>query len=141
MDAENNKKIVKEFYEVVFQKHDLNAVDRYIHTDYIQHNPDVEQGLEGFIKFHEGFFVAIPDFFATINMMVAEDDIVFTYNTIRGTHTGKGFLHYEPTGNDINFDTVDMYRLRDGKLSEHWDVADTRKLFLQVGGLKEVNTK
>jgi predicted SnoaL-like aldol condensation-catalyzing enzyme len=72
---------------------------------------------------------------------MAEDDIVFAYNTITGTHTGKGFLHYEPTGNRINFDTVDIFRLRDGKLCEHWDVADTRKLFTQVGGLKEINTK
>ena len=39
----------------------------------------------------------------------------------------------------INFDTVDMFRLRDGKLCEHWDVADTRALFTQVGGLKEIN--
>jgi len=141
MGGENNKRIVQEFYEVVFQKHDLSAVSRYMHKDYIQHNVDTEQGMKGFIEFHEGFFSAIPDSCATINRMVAENDIVFVYNTITGTHTGKGFLHYEPSGNRINFDTVDMFRLRDGKLCEHWDVADTRKLFLQVGGLREINTK
>jgi len=139
MDTENNKKVVQEFFEVVFQNHDLNAVSRYMHEDYIQHNPDVDQGMKGFVAFHKGYFAAIPDSFATINRMIAEDDMVFVYYTITGTHTGEGFLHYKPTGNKINFDVVDMYRLRDGKLCEHWDVADTRALFTQVGGLKEVN--
>ena len=110
-----------------------------MHEDYIQHNPDADQGMKGFIEFHEGFFAAIPDSCATINRLVAEDDIVFVYNTITGTHTGEGFLHYMPTGNKIHYDVVDMFRLRDGKLCEHWDVADTRALFTQVGGHREIN--
>jgi predicted ester cyclase len=71
--------------------------------------------------------------------MVAEDDIVFLYSTITGTHTGECFLDYPPTGNKMCYDVVDMFRLRDGKLCEHWDVADTRALFTQVGGLKDLN--
>ncbi len=139
MSTEQNKKVLQEFYQIIFQGHNLDAAGNYMHEDYIQHNPDAEQGIKGFVDFHKGFFAAAPDFCATINRMVAEDDIVFVYNTITGTHTGKGFLHYKPTGNKINFDAVDMFRLKDGKLCEHWDVADTRQLFLQVGGLKEIN--
>lgn len=132
---DRNKRVVRDFYEAVFVNHDLGAVDRFMHDDYIQHNADCPQGKAGFIEFHRGFFAAVPDFRATINMMVAEDDKVFVYNTVTGTHTGHGFLGYPPTNNQIRFDTVDMYRLRDGKLCEHWDVADTRALFTQVGAL------
>ncbi len=135
MNTENNKKVVREFYEEVFQKHNLDAVDRFMHDDYIQHNPDVRQGKKGFVDFHKGFFAAIPDSFAAINRMVAEDDLVFVYNTVTGTHSGEGFLDYPPTGNKLHFDVVDMYRLSDGKLCEHWDVADTRALFSQVGAI------
>ncbi len=138
MSAEKNKEIVREFYDEVFGKHNLAAVDRYMHDDYIQHNPDTRQGKEGFVEFHVGFFAAIPDSCASINEIVADGDLVFVYNTITGTHTGKGFLDHPPTGNRIRFDVVDMFRLRDGKLCEHWDVADTRALFLQVGALKEI---
>jgi predicted SnoaL-like aldol condensation-catalyzing enzyme len=138
MNTEKNKKVVKDFYEEVFRKHYLAAVDRFMHDDYIQHNPDVRQGKTGFVDFHRGFFAAIPDSCATINQIVAEGDLVFVYNTVTGTHTGKGFLDYPPTGNKLKFDVVDMFRLRDGKLCEHWDVADTRALFLQVGAIKEV---
>ena len=136
MERERNKKVVREFYEEVFRKHDLAAVDRFMHDDYIQHNPDVRQGRKGFVDFHKGFFAAIPDSCATINQIVAEGDLVFVYNTITGTHIGKGFLDYPPTGNQLCYDAVDMFRLRDGKLCEHWDVADTRALFTQVGAIK-----
>lgn len=135
-DTERNKAVVGDFYEEVFRKHDLSAVDRFVRDDYIQHNADCPQGKAGFVKFHTGFFAAIPDFRATINQMVAEGDMVFVYNTITGTHTGRGFLDYPPTNNDIHFDTVDMFRLRDGMLCEHWDVADTRALFTQVGAIR-----
>ena len=136
-DTERNKQAVRDFYEEVFHKHDLGAVDRFMHDDYIQHNADCPQGKAGFLEFHKGFFAAIPDFRATINQIVAEADRVFVYNTITGTHTGYGFLDYPPTNNEIRFDTVDMYRLRDGKLCEHWDVADTRALFTQVGAIRQ----
>jgi predicted SnoaL-like aldol condensation-catalyzing enzyme len=136
VDIEKNKQVVREFYEVVFQKHDLSAVSRYMRDDYIQHNPDADQGSAGFIRFHEGFFAAAPDFRATIIQLVAEGDLVYVYNRITGTHSGEGFLSYPPTGNKIEFEAVDMFRLRDGKLCEHWDVADTRALFTQVGAIK-----
>ncbi len=138
MSVKKNKKILKDFYEEIFQKHNLNVLDKFMHDDYIQHNADVAQGKEGFVEFHKGFFKAIPDSRADINQIVADGDLVFVYNTITGTHTGKGFLDYPPTGNKIKYDVVDMFRVRDGKLSEHWDVADTSALFSQVGGIKEI---
>jgi len=136
LSAETNKQVVREFYEEVFRKHDLGAVDRFMHDDYIQHNPDAAQGKKGFVDFHIGFFSAIPDSCASINEIVADGDLVYVYNTITGTHTGEGFLGYPPTGNQIRYDVVDMFRLRDGKLCEHWDVADTRALFTQVGAIR-----
>jgi predicted SnoaL-like aldol condensation-catalyzing enzyme len=133
MTPERNKQIVREFYEKVLCAHNLDIVDRYMHEDYIQHNPYAAQGVAGFIEFHVGFFTAIPDGRPTINMIVAEGDLVFVYGTYTGTHTGKGFLELPPTGNRMNYDVVDMFRLRDGKLCEHWDVADTRTIFTQLG--------
>jgi len=141
MNPEDNKKTVQSFYEEVFHKRDLTVLDTFMHDEYIQHNPDAAQGKAGFVEFHIGFFSAIPDFRATINRIVADGDLVFVYNTITGTHSGEGFLGYLPTGNRIHFDVVDMFRLRDGKLCEHWDVADTRALFTQVGAIKASTTE
>jgi len=136
--CEENKQVVRELYEEVFQKHRLDLVDQFIADDYVQHNPDLPAGKKGFVEFHTVFFGAIPDAFPAINQMVAEDDLVWVYNTITGTHTGPGFLDRSPTGNAIRYDVVDMFRLRDGKLVDHWDVADTRALFTQVGAVRAV---
>jgi predicted SnoaL-like aldol condensation-catalyzing enzyme len=138
MSTKNNRKVLEGFYEQVFCDHDLSVVDQFMHDDYIQHNPDVAQGKAGFVEFHQGFFRAFPDSRASINRLVAEGDLVFVYNTITATHTGVGFLNYPPTGNKVKYDVVDMFRLQDGLLCEHWDVADTRALFSQVGAIKEV---
>jgi predicted SnoaL-like aldol condensation-catalyzing enzyme len=136
MTAEQNKQIVHQLYEEVFQKHRLELVDRFIDDAYVQHNPDLPAGKKGFVEFHKVFFAAIPDAFPAVNEIVAEGDLVWVYNTITGTHTGSGFAGLEPTGNKIKYDVVDMFRLRDGKLVDHWDVADTRALFTQVGALQ-----
>jgi predicted SnoaL-like aldol condensation-catalyzing enzyme len=134
--AERNKQVIWKLYEEVFCGHNLSVVDRYIHDDYIQHNPHAAQGKTGFIEFHKIFFQAIPDVRTTINMMVAEGDLVFVYSTYTGTHTGNGLLGFPSTGNKVKYDVVDMFRLRDGKLCEHWDVADTKAIFTQIGAIK-----
>jgi predicted SnoaL-like aldol condensation-catalyzing enzyme len=138
MDTEINKKVIRDFYGKVFGKHDLTVLDQFMYDDYIQHNPDVPQGKAGFAEFHRGFFAAFPDSCASINRVVAEGDMVFVYNTVTGTHLGQGFLGNPPTGNKVKYDVVDMFRLRDGKLCEHWDVADTMALFSQVGAITKV---
>ena len=136
MTAERNKQVIRDLYEEVFCRHNLNAVDRFIHDDYIQHNPHAAQGKAGFVEFHKIFFQAIPDARATINMMVAEWDLVFVYSTYTGTHAGDGLLGFPHTGNHVKYDVVDMFRIRDGKLCEHWDVADTKAIFTQIGAIK-----
>jgi predicted SnoaL-like aldol condensation-catalyzing enzyme len=138
MSAEDNKQVIRDIYEEIFQKHHLELVDKFINDDYVQHNPDLPKGKKGFIEFHINFFAAMPDAFAKINQMIAEGDLVWVYNTITGTHTGKGIADLPPTGNTIKYDVVDMFRIRDGKLAEHWDVADTRALFTQVGAIEPV---
>jgi steroid delta-isomerase-like uncharacterized protein len=132
-----NKQVIRKLYEEIFCGHDLGAVDRFFQDDYIQHNPHAAQGKPGFIEFHKAFFKAIPDVRTTINMMAAEGDLVFVYSTYTGTHTGDGLLGLPATGNTVKYEVIDIFRLRDGKLCEHWDVADTRTIFTQLGAIKE----
>ena len=52
MAAEDNRRIVEAFYREVLNGHNLDIVDRYMHKDYVQHNPLAAQGSAGFIEFH-----------------------------------------------------------------------------------------
>jgi steroid delta-isomerase-like uncharacterized protein len=136
--SQKNKEIVQSFYNAVFIRHDLSGLDECMRDDYIQHNADVPQGKAGFIKFFKETFRAIPDFKYTLKKMVAEDDIVMAYSTTTGRHTGGAWLGKPATGNKLNFDVVDIFRVQDGKIAEHWDVADTFSLFKQVGIIEKL---
>ena len=132
-NSRKNKKIVELFYNAVFIRHELGGLDEVMRDDYIQHNPDVKQGKAGFVEFFEETFRAIPDFKYTLKKMVAEGDIVMAYSITSGTHTGGAWLGKKATGNKLNINVVDIFRVQDGKIAEHWDVADTFNLFKQVG--------
>ena len=134
---ENNKKLVETLCTTVFQEHDFSKLDDIMRDDYIQHNPDTPQGKAGFKQFFEELFEGLPDFSYTIKKIVAEGDIVMMYSTTTATHM-REWLGNPPTGNKLEFDVVDIFRIEDGKIAEHWDVADTLKLFTQVGKVKEV---
>jgi len=59
---------------------------------------------------------------------------VTTYKTYSGTHCGL-FLGIAPTGKVIHFDTIDVFRVRDGRLTDHWGIADLLGVLIELGGL------
>jgi steroid delta-isomerase-like uncharacterized protein len=133
--AGSNKKIIEAFCETVFVRHDLSKLDECMRDDYIQHNPDVAQGKAGFKRFFEETFRAIPDFKYTLQKIIAEGDLVFMYCRTTGTHRGT-WIGMPATGNKLDFNVVDIFRLQGGLIAEHWDVADTLSLFTQIGKVK-----
>jgi predicted SnoaL-like aldol condensation-catalyzing enzyme len=134
-DLEKNKRAVLTLYETVFRKHDFSRLDDIMRDDYIQHNEDCPQGKAGFVAFFESIFAGIPDFSYTMKRIVAEGDLVLLWSTTTGTHKNE-WLGCPPTGNRLNFDVVDIFRMEGGKIAEHWDVADTLKLFTAIGRVK-----
>jgi len=135
MATENNLKLIGDFAESVFTKKDLTKVDHFIAKDYIQHNPLVEQGSEGFKKFFSEWFKAVPDFKYTLKNIIAKDDFVWVYGTYSGTQKGD-WLGLPATNKDYKFDAVDIFRIENNKLKEHWDVLDVYGLFKQLGAIK-----
>ncbi|MDD5337972.1 MAG: ester cyclase [Dehalococcoidales bacterium] len=134
--SQQNKEVVTRFYNDVFLNHDMSKLDTYMRDDYIQHNEDCPQGKAGFIEFFDVIFKAIPDFKYKLLKMVAEGDIVMAFSTTLGTHTGSEWLGTAATGNKLEYNVVDIFRVRDGKIAEHWDVADTFTFFRQLGVIR-----
>ncbi len=133
----SNKEIVEALVDAVFVRHDLSTLDELMRDDYIQHNPDVAQGKAGFIQFFTETFKAIPDFKYTLLKIVAEGDLVFIYCRTSGTHKGT-WIGMPGTGKKLDFPVVDIFRLQDCLIAEHWDVADTLTLFTTIGKAKIV---
>lgn len=133
--AEVNKKVIGGFAEAVFVKKDLSAVEQYVKTDYIQHSALVNQGSQGFKEFFSAWFSSVPDWNYTLKKIVAEGDEVWVYGTYAGT-LKKDWLGIPASGQHYAFDAVDIFRVQDGKLAEHWDVMDIYGLFKQLGAIK-----
>lgn len=130
--SQTNKQILAEFGAEVFGKKDLSNLQKYMHEGYIQHNPLVPQGATGFKTFFADWFKAVPNWQYTLTKIVSEGDTVWAYGTYSGTQTGD-WLGIPATNKHYNINAVDIFRIENGKLAEHWDVLDTYGLFKQLG--------
>ena len=109
--AEENKRIVMEFSELAFKRKQFReAFEKYVVEDYIQHNPRVPDGREAAIKFLSGVARDNPQWVREDKRFIAEGDVVVIH-----THSR---LKPEDRGSAI----VDILRLKNGKIVEHWDV-------------------
>lgn len=105
-----NTEVVLAMYEEFFNGHDVNAALKYVKEDYIQHNPGPGQGRANLMSAFGEKFRTNPDFHLNIQFTIAEDDKVAVYlKAIDPREIPPGRV-------------VDLYRLEDGKLAEHWDV-------------------
>ncbi len=132
---ETNQALIGKFAEEVFANKDLSNLEQYMQNNYIQHNPLVEQGSEGFKAFFEAWFIGVPDFGYTLKNIIASDDYVWVYGNYTGTQTGD-WLGIPASNKTYSFDAVDIFRISDGKLAEHWDVLDIYSLFKQLGTIQ-----
>jgi len=106
---EANKKVVLAFYQQLFGDKDTAAVDQYILPAYIQHNPGVADGAAAFKKAAAGWFKGASKSKIDVQHIAADGDLVFLH--IRNT---------KPDGTLRS--TIDIFRLENGKIAEHWDV-------------------
>jgi predicted SnoaL-like aldol condensation-catalyzing enzyme len=110
-DLEANKKTVVEFYEAGLNKKDFDAASKFFGPKYIQHNPGARDGIEGFKAFLAFLREKFPNSHSEIKKVFAEGDYVILHvHAVREPGT---------RGRAI----VDIFRLENGKIVEHWDVA------------------
>ncbi len=106
---QRNKALVLEAMTSLFQRHDASAVERLYAPDYIQHNPGIPQGREALRTLVAG----LPgDVFYEPGLVLAEGDLVAIHGRIRGWAEEPQIV-------------VDLFRVQDGRLAEHWDVLQT----------------
>ncbi|XIA62253.1 ester cyclase [Bradyrhizobium sp. TZ2] len=108
--------------------------DELFADDFLDHTPQPGRTPDksGALRLYKTLRSAFPDFHAEIHWQLADGDRVTTYKTYHGTHLGD-FFGLAPTGRKIQFETVDVMRVRDGKISEHWGVANLFSLMQQLG--------
>jgi predicted SnoaL-like aldol condensation-catalyzing enzyme len=107
---EENKKVVTEFYELVINQKNFDAASKFIGPRYVQHNPNAADGPEGLKAFLAFLREKFPDYHSDIKRVFADGDYVILH------------VHNVPTPGARGNAIVDIFRLENGKVVEHWDV-------------------
>lgn len=109
MNTERNKENAIAFYRTAYLGNPKLAVEKYVGNEYIQHNPDVANGTDGFIEYFERMQREYPEKSIDFVRCIAEGDLV-------ALHT-----HQIWPGQD-EYVTMDFFRFdEEGKIVEHWD--------------------
>lgn len=104
-----SKKIATAFFDQLIVRKDLAAIDTYVGSEYHQHNPNFPGGVEGVKAGAGAFFDLFPHLSVTPKRVIAEGDLVAVHS------------HYVPTPGERGMAVVDLFRVRHGKIVEHWD--------------------
>jgi predicted ester cyclase len=132
--SETNKALMKRFIEEYQTGRDEQVLRDTVSSRMVNHTPmaaDPPGGPEGVKAIFDAFHAAFADFSAEVLDQLAEDDKVMTYHTFSGTHTGE-FMGIPPTGRPVRFAVMDIVRIRDGQIVEHWGLVDQAALVAQL---------
>ncbi len=135
MSSEENKTLVRRFYDEVWNLGNTAFADEVFAEDYIRHDlrpTEALPGPAGQKKIADDFHRAFPDLEVAVDLIVAEDEFVVGRWTASGTQLGPwGAL--EPTRRRATFSAVNIFRFEDGKVAEIWNHRDDLGLMEQVG--------
>ncbi len=118
----------------IMNSHDARRFDELVAEDYLNHNPHVGPGRAGLIGFMTHWFDTLAGTRVTVEDVLAADGSVVGRYTYRARHTGP-FMGIPPSGADITMRSIDIWRVRDGVFTEHWDELNTLEVFQQMGAI------
>ncbi len=135
MSTDENKAIMQRYFAEAWSQGDLAVLDEIVSPTYINHNPAVPglpPGPEGLKPIVAAFRQAFPDLQYTVEQLIAEGDLVVTRWTLRGTHLGE-FMGIPATAKSINVTGMQVERIINQKITEHWRQSDDLGLMQQLG--------
>ena len=129
------KAVVRRNNEEVQSKGNFAVFEELFADDFVDHTtqPGTTPDKAGVRKLYKYMREAFPDFRSEIHWQLTDGDRVTTYKTYYGTHDGP-FLGIAPTHRKIHFESVDVMRVQNGKITDHWGVGNLLSLMRQIGG-------
>ena len=138
MSIEENKSIVRRFFEVGPSRGDLHAANELLAPGFALHVPlPCSPGIQGIDEVISACRAAFENLNVTVEDMVAEEDRVAARFTARGIHRGP-FMGLPPTGKPIVMTGIEIFRLERGRIAELWGEANLIGLMQQLGILPPV---
>lgn len=141
MAEQENKALVRRYYDEVFNERRVDLVDQIAVENYVEHDPFPGQGdgradLRARVAL---ILAAMNPLRFEVQDMIAEGDRVVVRWVQQGSQSGS-FMGIPPTGRQYTFAGIDVHRLRDGLMAEHWHVVDLFSLLQQLGAIPTPNS-
>ena len=132
---EANKDLIRRFVEIVKNGRKLEQLGSFFAEDYVERNETVAsfgKGLSGYQNFLGHLFSAFPDDVLTIELILGEGDLVSYRASEKGTHKAT-FLGVPATNKSATWTEIQHFRIKKGKVVEHWVDVDIFSWFTQLG--------
>ena len=133
-DRDADKRLCRDYFDA-FRRADEAWWAKYIAPDFVRHDPGLPfevRGPAGLKMLAEALLPGIPDMELPIEDVVAEDGKVLVRLRVVGTHGGP-LMGLPATGRRIDIAVMDLFRIADGVLVEHWALLDNLGLLKQLG--------
>lgn len=139
--GEAAKAVVRRNTEEVQGGGDWALFDELFADNFYDHTPQPGGARDkaGVLVLYKRLREAFPDFAPEIHWQKVDGDVVTTFKTYHGTHQGT-FLGVAATGRKVSFETVDAMRVVDGRITEHWGVANLYAVMQQIGAIPPLPT-
>jgi steroid delta-isomerase-like uncharacterized protein len=135
MTVDENKALVRRFVDEIFVKGRPEAVDELLTDDFTPHTwASTGAGKADLKQAIERVSAGLTDVSMTIEDLIAEDDRVAVRLTAHAVQTGE-FMRLPPSGKAYTIGEIHIFRIRDGKVAEHWHQADLLGMMRQLGAL------
>ena len=128
--------VVRRNTEEVQGKGNWEVFDELFADNFVDHTPQpgATPDKAGVRQLYQALRTGFSDFHTEIQWQIAVDNLVTTYKIYHGTQTGP-ILGVAPTGRIVEFETVDVMKVVDGKITEHWGVGNLLKMMVQLGAV------
>ena len=139
----DNGSVVRRLFDEVINRGDLDAASELVTDDVVfrgRGGRAVATGVETFKRIVIMLRTSFSDYHFELEDLIAEGDKVVTRFTASGTHIGS-YMNIPPTGKEVSYAAVDIFRLHDGKIEEVWSLSDQLHLMEQLGALSSLGER
>ncbi len=136
MSTEQNKALIRRLFEEGLNQNQPSVFDELLAPNFVIHDPPpgVPQDREGFRQIIALFRTAFPDLHVTFEAEFADGDYVIHRGYVTGTHQGE-LQGIPPTGKQVKVNSLDIWRVANGKAVENWVQLDMLGLMQQLGAI------
>jgi predicted SnoaL-like aldol condensation-catalyzing enzyme len=125
-----NAEVVTRALQTIFSEHRLDQIDQFFSPSFVQHSPYASPGGRDELRQWWARIVeAMPDVTTTVDHVVSDRERVAVFRVVQGTlRKDLEAFGIKANGQQVTFRVADIFSVRDGKITGHWEIADTGSL-------------